>query len=144
MQMPMRRFTKSASAILLALLAAAGLLHAQAHRSIILGQVTDPTGAAIGNAEVRVIQGSTGVVRSTRTNAGGHYEVTARAHRQVRGLPARLESAARGGAERNPAGADSRKAALYAVGQTALPLELSERQLAAGNQHGVAGRDRGR
>ena len=57
------------------LLSAAGALYAQAHRSIILGQVTDSTGAVIAGAEVKVIQKSTNVTRATVTNQDGHYEV---------------------------------------------------------------------
>ena len=47
----------------------------QAHRAIILGQVRDTTDAAVPGAEVRVIQKSTGIARSTFTNESGNYEV---------------------------------------------------------------------
>ena len=50
-------------------------LYAQAHRAILLGQVTDRTGSAVPAAEVRVIQKETNVVRTTRTNENGNYEV---------------------------------------------------------------------
>ena len=50
-------------------------LFAQAHRAIVLGQVTDSSGAVVAGAEVRVVQKSTNVVRTTRTNETGVYEV---------------------------------------------------------------------
>src|SRR5437899_300568 len=49
-------------------------IYAQAHRAILLGQVTDRTGAAVSSAEVRAIQKETNVVRTTRTNENGNYE----------------------------------------------------------------------
>ncbi|MBS1824221.1 MAG: TonB-dependent receptor [Acidobacteria bacterium] len=60
--------------LLILLLAAPGLF-AQAHRAIILGQVTDSTGAIVAGAEVRVVQKSTNVIRTTRSNEAGGYEV---------------------------------------------------------------------
>ena len=60
---------------LLILILAAPSLLSQAHRAIILGQVTDTTGAPVAGAEVRVIQKSTNVSRVTRTNETGSYEV---------------------------------------------------------------------
>ncbi len=50
-------------------------LEGQAQRSIIQGRVTDPSGAPIAGANVRVVQTSTNVVRETKTNDAGRYEV---------------------------------------------------------------------
>ena len=50
-------------------------LRAQAHRAIILGQVTDRTGAAVPNAPVKVIQTETNVTSKTASNESGNFEV---------------------------------------------------------------------
>ena len=39
------------------------------------GQVTDPTGSVIGDAEVRMTQTITGYTRTIKTDAGGHYSL---------------------------------------------------------------------
>jgi hypothetical protein len=48
---------------------------AQAHRSTILGQVTDSTGAAVSAAQVRVVEKATNSLRTTAATVDGHYEV---------------------------------------------------------------------
>src|SRR6185436_15784008 len=66
---------KSIGFVWIAVSIASPAMLAQAHRSIILGTVTDSSGAAIAGAEVHVVQESTNVDRPTTTNADGHYEV---------------------------------------------------------------------
>jgi hypothetical protein len=61
--------------IIIALLASPSLLVAQAQRAIILGRALDPNGGAIPGVEVKVIQKSTNVARTTLTNERGNYEV---------------------------------------------------------------------
>src|SRR5262245_36353004 len=75
MEIHMTKFARFVSRSVAVAILLTSTLYGQAHRAIILGQVTDPSGAAVSNAEVRVIQSSTAVVRITRTNASGHYEV---------------------------------------------------------------------
>ena len=58
------------------LLLFAGLLCGQATEGTILGSVTDPTGAAVPNAPVRVTNTLTGAGRNTTTNDSGEYVVT--------------------------------------------------------------------
>lgn len=41
------------------------------------GRVTDQTGAVISGATVRATNRGTGLVRSTQTDSGGRYELTA-------------------------------------------------------------------
>ncbi|MFB3825236.1 MAG: carboxypeptidase regulatory-like domain-containing protein [Bryobacteraceae bacterium] len=50
-------------------------LSAQSHRTVIVGQVTDASGAAVAGADVKVIQKATNVARETKSNASGNYEV---------------------------------------------------------------------
>ncbi|PYV09207.1 MAG: hypothetical protein DMG07_23775, partial [Acidobacteria bacterium] len=50
-------------------------LLSQAHRAIVLGRVVDSSGAVAPGVDVKVIQKSTNVVRSTVTNNSGNYEV---------------------------------------------------------------------
>ncbi|MBI3209160.1 MAG: TonB-dependent receptor [Candidatus Solibacter usitatus] len=57
-------------------LAAIVNLWGQAHRSVILGRVTDASGAAVPGAAVHVIAKSTNTTRTATTNAGGNYEVS--------------------------------------------------------------------
>lgn len=52
-------------------------LFAQDYRATVLGTVTDPRGASIPGAQVRVTKQDTGVSRETVTNASGFYTVTA-------------------------------------------------------------------
>jgi hypothetical protein len=49
-------------------------LYGQAHRAIILGQVTDRSGALIPGAAVKAIQTETNLVTATVTNEAGNYE----------------------------------------------------------------------
>src|ERR1051326_2556778 len=70
----MRSIEASVSAALAALVFSTAL-YGQAHRAIILGQVTDNSGAAVAGAAVRVVQMSTSVTRTTSTNQDGRYEV---------------------------------------------------------------------
>jgi hypothetical protein len=50
---------------------------AQDYRATMLGQITDPGGAAIAGAQVRIIKSDTGVSRETLSNDTGYYSVTA-------------------------------------------------------------------
>src|SRR4051794_3846000 len=50
-------------------------LHAQTIDTGILGDIKDPTAAAIAGATVRILQPSTGLSRTVTTDTGGHYEV---------------------------------------------------------------------
>jgi len=65
----------SAQTLLLLVLSAC-LLRGQATEGTILGSLTDPTGANVPNAPVRVTNTLTGVVRATTTNGAGEYTVT--------------------------------------------------------------------
>ncbi len=58
---------------LLGVLALTGGLGAQEYRATILGQVTDPSGAAIPNATVKATNEATNVSRETVTTAAGVY-----------------------------------------------------------------------
>lgn len=51
--------------------------NAQANFGSINGTVTDPSGAAVPNAEVTVTSKATGIARTTHTNASGFYSVGA-------------------------------------------------------------------
>ncbi len=62
------------AAVVICLLAPSSLLP-QAHRAIILGQVTDRTGALVPAAKVQVIQKDTNLRWNTATNESGNYEV---------------------------------------------------------------------
>ena len=61
----------------LAVMGLCSLLFAQDYRATILGTVTDPGGAAVPGANVRVTKQDTGVSRDTVTNDTGSYTVTA-------------------------------------------------------------------
>ena len=50
-------------------------LSAQTFRGTILGTVTDPTGAVVAGAQVKVHSASTGLDRTTVTSADGSYTV---------------------------------------------------------------------
>lgn len=58
------------------LLLAAGVC-AQEYRATILGQITDPGGAAVPNAAIKVTKQDTGVSRETVSNDSGYYTITA-------------------------------------------------------------------
>ena len=64
---------KSASFLLSAV--ALGALHAQTIDTGILGEIRDPTGAAIAAAMVTIMQPTTGLSKTVTTDSGGHYEV---------------------------------------------------------------------
>jgi hypothetical protein len=50
-------------------------LAAQTFRGTVLGTVTDPTGALVAGAQVKVRNGSTGLERATVTSSDGSYSV---------------------------------------------------------------------
>src|ERR1700693_502584 len=50
-------------------------LHAQPIDTGILGDIRDPTGAAIAAAAVTITQPSTGLSKTVTSDSGGHYEV---------------------------------------------------------------------
>jgi len=62
--------------LLLALFGAAGLLWSQAETGQILGNVTDPSGAVVSNATVKVINAVNGSERDTTTTSAGEFAVT--------------------------------------------------------------------
>jgi len=57
------------------LLALAGAVYAQAHRSILLGQVKDRSGAVVANAPIKVQQRETNLQWNSTTNESGNWEV---------------------------------------------------------------------
>ena len=57
------------------LLALAGAVYAQAHRSILLGQVKDRSGAVVANAPIKVQQKETNLQWNSTTNESGNWEV---------------------------------------------------------------------
>lgn len=59
----------------LAFVLSAGMLLAQLGRGTITGTVTDPSGAAVPNAEVTATNSATGVTRRVVTNSSGNYSV---------------------------------------------------------------------
>ncbi len=72
--MPKRRILSIWSACAL-LAAAPGLLHAQTTSAELQGAVHDPSGAVIPRAEISVKNIATGIVRSTRSNGAGIFNV---------------------------------------------------------------------
>ena len=54
----------------------ATLLSAQSERGNITGTVSDPTGAVIGGAEVKVTNRATNTTANARTTAAGDYNVS--------------------------------------------------------------------
>jgi outer membrane receptor protein involved in Fe transport len=70
-----RRRISRALYLLLSCIAAAANLAAQTADTAILGTVTDPAGAVIVGAAVKVTQPETGVSRDTVSNAEGLYEI---------------------------------------------------------------------
>jgi uncharacterized surface anchored protein len=56
--------------------ASALLLWAQAETGQITGTVTDPSGAAVPNASIKVVNAANGAERNGTTNASGVYSVT--------------------------------------------------------------------
>ncbi len=69
------RFWKTQLGILIALLGITGLIWAQAETGQITGTVTDPTGAIVANATVKVVSTSTGAERTTTSSGSGDYAV---------------------------------------------------------------------
>ncbi len=61
--------------LLVALLGITGLLWAQAETGQITGTVTDPTGAVVPNATVKVVSTSTGAERTTTSSSSGDYAI---------------------------------------------------------------------
>src|SRR5690349_6833752 len=57
----------------LPLIAAAGILFAQADRGTIVGTVTDPTGAVVPNAQIQVINIETNSILDFTSNELGNY-----------------------------------------------------------------------
>ena len=62
--------------MLVAVLLSATTLVAQTFRGTILGTVTDPSGAVVSGATVKVKNVNTGLERTTQTSASGSYTVT--------------------------------------------------------------------
>ncbi|MBV9300980.1 MAG: TonB-dependent receptor [Acidobacteriaceae bacterium] len=58
-----------------ALFGAAGLIWAQTETGQIAGTVTDPTGAAIANASIKVVSTSTDTVRTTTSSGAGDFTI---------------------------------------------------------------------
>src|ERR1043166_6836339 len=58
-----------------AILATASMLCAQENRASISGQVTDPVGASVPSAVVKVVNVEQGVAKDTSTNDAGRYQV---------------------------------------------------------------------
>ena len=54
----------------------APLLRGQSVSGSITGQVTDPSGAAVPNADVKVVNTDTNVELATKTNEAGFFNVT--------------------------------------------------------------------
>ena len=67
------RFEVKRLLFLLGLFVLAGLAHAQLSTASMFGTVTDPTGAAIPNAEVVITQTDTGFSRTVATKGNGQY-----------------------------------------------------------------------
>jgi hypothetical protein len=66
--------TRVCLAALLAILGAAGAVHAQSFLGTIRGTVVDPQGAAVAGASVLIIDESTGVPRPVDTDSEGRFE----------------------------------------------------------------------
>ena len=62
-------------ATVLVLLGVAAMLRAQENRASVSGQVTDPTGASVPNAVVKVTNLEQGTTKDTLTNETGRYQV---------------------------------------------------------------------
>ncbi len=65
--------SKFLCSILLELIFALGLLHAQATDGNLIGSVVDNSGAAVVNADVKITNQATGVERATKTGVNGEY-----------------------------------------------------------------------
>jgi hypothetical protein len=63
------------SSLILALALAAPCLWSQETRGVILGRITDPSGAVMVAAEIRATNAETGVVATARTNEAGNYSL---------------------------------------------------------------------
>lgn len=73
-QSDIRRVANLLLFVLLALLSGSVLLNAQvANTGTVLGVVTDPSGAVVPGAEIRLVDSATGEVRSATTNEAGQY-----------------------------------------------------------------------
>src|SRR5271170_330221 len=70
-----RRSTMKLTLTLVALLLAATTMVAQTFRGTILGVVTDPSGAVVSGATVKIKNVNTGLERDTQTSADGSYSV---------------------------------------------------------------------
>lgn len=62
--------------LLLVLFISSGILLAQTATTTVLGQITDPQGAALVSAKVKVTNLSTGLVRETTSDSTGNYQIT--------------------------------------------------------------------
>ena len=73
----MDRFRRAAFSLACGTLvySASPALHAQATQAVIVGAVTDSSGAAVADAAVRVTDADTAVVFTTKTDAAGAYQV---------------------------------------------------------------------
>jgi hypothetical protein len=67
--------TKQLLHLLLALVGACCLLWSQAETGQITGTVTDPTGAVVPNATIRIVSVGTGLERPSSTSSGGEFAV---------------------------------------------------------------------
>ena len=61
--------------VILLLFAGPGALWSQAVSGTILGTIKDPSGAVVGNTQVRIANDNTGLVRTVPTDAAGNYLV---------------------------------------------------------------------
>ena len=76
----MNRFTSATRGLLIlvfTLLVACNLVFAQSEQGSLSGTVTDPTGAAIVNAKITVINQATSQTRTAASSGSGQYTVTA-------------------------------------------------------------------
>src|SRR3984885_10800222 len=62
-----------AAALALAIVLSSFLGSAQTYEGRIIGSITDPTGAGVAGAEVRISKHTTGVARNMSTNSAGDY-----------------------------------------------------------------------
>jgi hypothetical protein len=73
--LPVLFLSKTPPVALVIALALSPVVHSQESRATLGGQVTDPQGSAIPDAEVAVISNDTGVAQRTRTNNKGSWNV---------------------------------------------------------------------
>ena len=76
MRQPLPRVWSRISTAILCFFATALLIWAQAETGQITGTVTDPSGAAVPNASIKVVNAATGAERNSASNGAGVYSVT--------------------------------------------------------------------